>query len=162
MRHTYSKKRSAFEDERKLRRDILPGLGHHRASVIMKPDIVRLLDRIVDRGAGIAANRTLALVRKLCNWAIGEGYVSTNLATGIAILAKEETRARVLADVVIAAFWRALDAIGVEAVAADASWQQLLLAARIREITGMTRHELDLNATAPTSGRAEASGQGGA
>src|SRR4029078_6926806 len=82
-RYAKRNKRSWAEDERKLEREIYPLIGNHRADLVSKPDIVRLLDAIVDRGAPVQANRVLALLRKLFNWAAAEGYVgSPNPAAG--------------------------------------------------------------------------------
>jgi hypothetical protein len=80
-RHARPKKRSADEDERKIRIDLLPEFGRRWAADLTKADIVHAVDRIADRGAGIAANRTLALLRKVFNWAIAEGLVETKRAS---------------------------------------------------------------------------------
>ena len=55
------RKRSWREDERILQKDVLPEWGRRKAKDITRRDVIRLLDGIVDRGAGIMANRTLAL-----------------------------------------------------------------------------------------------------
>ena len=60
-------KRSWREDARLLHREIMPNWGHRRAFDITRRDVISLLDRIVERGAPIQANRVLALVRKLYN-----------------------------------------------------------------------------------------------
>jgi integrase len=149
-RYAKPKKRSWAEDERKLKRDVNPVLGNFRADLVTKSDIVRLLDAIHDRGAPIHANRTLALIRKLFNWAIAEGYlVQANPAQGIPMRAKEMPRKRTLTEHEIHIFWNALDGPGFEGVTADALRLQLLLAARIREVTGMRRSELALDAAIP-------------
>ena len=149
-RYAKPKKRSWAEDERKLKRDVNPALGNFRADLVTKSDIVRLLDAIHDRGAPIHANRTLALVRKLFNWAIAEGYLAqANPAQGIPMRAKEKPRKRTLSEHEINIFWNALDGPGFESVTADALRLQLLLAARIREVTGMERQELALDQPIP-------------
>jgi integrase len=148
-RHAQPKKRSADQDQRMLRADVVPSLGTYLAREVTKPDVVQLLDKISDRGAHIGANRTLALVRKLYNWAIAEGHVASNPAAGIPLRAKEEPRSRVLSDDEIRAFWLGLDGPGFEPVTADALRLQLLLVARVREVTGMIRDELVLERDAP-------------
>jgi hypothetical protein len=90
-RHAKPKKRSWAEDERTLRRDVYPVLGRARADQVTKSDLVRLLDSIHDRGAPIQANRTLALLRKLFNFAVAEGYLAVSPALGIPARAKEES-----------------------------------------------------------------------
>jgi integrase len=149
-RYAMPKKRSWAEDERKLMREIYPVLGDHRAHLVTKPDIVRLLDAIHDRGAPIQANRTLALVRKLFNWAAAEGYLQPpNPAAGIPMRAKENVRRRVLTAEELRTLWHALGGAGFEDVTADALRLQLLLGARIREVTGMARCELTLEQETP-------------
>lgn len=148
-RYAKPKKRSWAEDARKLEADVYPELGDARADLITKPDFVRLLDAIHDRGAPVAANRTLSVIRKLFNWAIAEGYLETNPASGIPLRAKEHARRRVLTEPELRTFWKALDGPGFEDVTADALKLQLLLGARIREVTGMTRAELDLECKVP-------------
>ena len=142
-RHARPEKRSADEDERKIKIDLLPEFGSRLASDLTKADIVRAVDRIADRGAGIAANRTLALLRKLYNWAMAEGLVEANPAAGIPMRAKEQSRERVLDDGEIASFWSALGVSGFDAATADVLRLQLLLGARIREVTDLHVSELD-------------------
>jgi integrase len=149
-RYAKPKKRSWAEDERKLVRDVYPVLGVARADLVTKPDVVRLLDGIVDRGAPIAANRTLAVIRKVFNWAVAEGYVTTSPASGIPMRAKENVRRRTLSEAEIFALWQALDDLrGFESVTADTLKLQLLLGARVREITDMRRSEITLDPAQP-------------
>lgn len=158
-RHAKPKKRTWAEDQRSLNADVLPVLGRHIAAEVSRSDVVRVLDRISDRGAGILANRTLALLRKLFNWAVGEGYLTINPAQGIPMRVKEEARERTLSADELRTFWHALD--GFEPTTADALRLQLLLGARIREITGMERSELSLDQPLPiwTLPKARAKGQ---
>ena len=149
QRYAKSKKRSWTEDERKLKRDICPVLGNFRADLVTKPDIVRLLDMIHDRGAPIHANRTLALIRKIFNWAVAEGYLDRSPALGIPMRVKEVARRRVLDEIELRTFWLALDGPGFNAVTADALRFQLLVGARISEVTGLVRSELALNQATP-------------
>jgi integrase len=148
-RHAKPKKRSWHDDERKLEREVYPPLGHARADQVTKTDLVGLLNRIHDRGAPVQANRTLALLRKLFNWAVAEGYLNTSPALGIPSRAKEQARTRTLTPAELVTFWRALDDGVFEQITADALRMQLLLGARVREITGMARTELALDAAMP-------------
>jgi len=59
------RKRSAAEDERILRKDVIPAWGHRKAQDITRKDVIALLDKIIDRGSPIAANRTLAVIRRM-------------------------------------------------------------------------------------------------
>ena len=55
-----TKARSAEETERTFRLHVLPVWGERRIQDITRRDVIALLDRIVDQGSPIAANRTLA------------------------------------------------------------------------------------------------------
>src|SRR6516164_2940132 len=57
-------------DRRVLDKDVLPAIGDMPIAVVTRRDIVRLLDKIGDRGAPIMANRTHALVRRLFNFGL--------------------------------------------------------------------------------------------
>ncbi len=76
-RHTDEKNgaRWAAETKRILDRNILPAIGDKPAAGVGKADIHDILDTIMDRGTPIAANRTLAVVKKLYRWALSRGYV---------------------------------------------------------------------------------------
>ncbi len=145
--HARPKKRSWRDDERKLEREVYPKLGHVLIDQVTTADLVELLNGILDRGAPIQANRTLALLRKLFNWGVAEGYLGASPARGIPSRANEEPRTRSLSNAEIRLFWSALD--NFEDITADALRLQLLLGARVREITGMARNELDMSAATP-------------
>ena len=63
-----SKKRSHYEDNRIIDKDLKPAWKRKKAHDVKRRNVIRLLDKIVDRGAPIQANRTLALIRKMYNW----------------------------------------------------------------------------------------------
>ena len=90
----------------------------------------------------------LALVRKLFNWAVAEGYLQSSPALGIPARSVERVRTRILDGGELQLFWRALDAF--DDVTADVLRTQLLLGARVREVTGMAKSELALHEVIPT------------
>lgn len=149
-RHARPNKRSADEDERKIRRDLLPHFGRKAASEVAKADIVRAINAIADRDAGVAANRTLALVRKIYNWGLAEGLVPHTPVAGIPMRVKEEPRDRVLSDDELVDVWFALDGKGFDQTTGDVLRFQLLTGARVREITSMRVNELTLGGPHPT------------
>ena len=89
-------KKSWREDARYLATDVLPAWGQRQAADVRRRDVVVLLDQIVARGAPIAANRVLALVRKLWNWAISRDYLAHNPCLQVHPPGKEHSRERVL------------------------------------------------------------------
>jgi integrase len=103
-RHAKLHKRSWREDERLLRRDILPTLGDLRIDAVTRRDLVVTLDAIRDRGATVLANRALALTRRLFRVAIERGVISTSPVVGLAT-SREPSRERVLTDDEIRRLW---------------------------------------------------------
>jgi len=103
-----SQKRSGKEDARILNKDILPIWGNRSAAAIKRTDVVAVLDSIVDRGSGIMANRTLSLIRKMFNFAIGRDIVKENPCHQVKAMAKENQKDRVLAEEEIVKMWNYL------------------------------------------------------
>lgn len=102
----------AREGERLLRKEIIPALGSKRLGEVKKSDIHDMLDAIVDRGAPVVANRTLAIFRRLCNWAVERGIILGSPCVAIKAPTPEHSRDRVLADDEIQLAWGAFESIG--------------------------------------------------
>ena len=73
-------------------------------------DVKAVLAVIMRRGKRIAANRTLAYLRKFFTWAVRERIIPSSPAMGIDLPAGETPRDRVLSDGEIVDIWKALDA----------------------------------------------------
>ena len=99
------KERSWKEDERLLKKDIIPVIGRKKAKDIRRRDIVLLLDEIVDRGAAITANRVLAVTRKMFNFAVGRDIIDASPCVQIPAPSKENRRERNLSEDEIIVFW---------------------------------------------------------
>jgi integrase len=108
-RHAIPNKRSAKEDRRCLEKDVLPYWGNRKAKSITRRDVIVLLDRIVDRGSPIMANRTLAVARRMFRFAVDRDVVSQNPFLGIRKPATETTRDRILRETEIKVFWHGLE-----------------------------------------------------
>ena len=103
-----------------------------------------MLDGIVDRGAPIVANRTLAVFRRLCNWAVERGVIDASPCDKIKAPAAEESRDRVLTDDEIRLAWNAFDRVGWPF--GPIAKLLLLTGARLNEIAGARWSEIDLDA----------------
>ena len=134
-------KRSGDQDSRLLNHDVLPLWKQIKAKNIRRRDVQEMLKAIVDRGATVIANRTLAVVRKVFNWGIEQDLIETSPCTGVKAPSKEVAADRVLTDAEIAAFWTDAD---LSPPIHTALKLELLLAQRIGEILGMRWDELDL------------------
>ncbi len=103
------RKRSWKEDERKLKRDICPVIGHKKAEAVTRRDIRDILNAVMKRGAPIAANRTLAVMRKMFRWGVSEDILPHNPCEAIQAPAEENQRDRVLDEDEIKTLWAQLD-----------------------------------------------------
>jgi integrase len=134
----------AREAERLLTKEINPKFGCKRLGEVKKSDIHDLLDEIVDRGAPIVANRTLAVFRRLCNWAVERGVVDASPCDKIKAPAAEESRDRVLSDDEVRLAWTAFERLGWPF--GQIAQLLLLTGARRDEIASGRWSEIDLEA----------------
>ncbi len=133
------------EVARIFKKDIRPVLGAKKLGTIKRADILAIINGVKDRGAGVAANRTLAAVRKAFNWAVEEEHIETNPAAGISRKAKEEARDRALSESEIRAFWTGLDNAPMTAGIMLALRLALVTGQRIGEVIGASPAEIDLD-----------------
>jgi integrase len=102
----------AHEAERLVRREIMAPWKGRRLSDIRSADIHELLDAIVDRPAPIVANRTHAVLRRMCTWARQRGIIEISPCLDIERPAPEHSRDRALSDDELRAVWQASEALG--------------------------------------------------
>ncbi len=100
-------KRGIAEKRRALSVDVLPRLGPVPIDAIGKSDIRSILDSIVARGAPIHANRVLAYLRRLFNWAVERDIIAVSPAEKIKAPTAERSRDRTLTAAELAAVWNA-------------------------------------------------------
>ena len=135
--------RTAAETERLLRLHVLPRWRGRSVYEITRRDVLDVLDRVVDAGAPIAANRTLSAVRKMFNWCVARDIIATSPCAGVKPPTAERSRDRVLSDPELRAVWIAADKLGgpfgalVELL--------ILTGARRDEVAGMSWSEIDLD-----------------
>ncbi len=108
-KHARKFKKSAAEDERLLNTDVLPKWRDRSARGLTRRDVRALVDGVVDRGAPVLANRVLALVRKMLNFAVDHDWIEANPAARITKPTREVSRERVLTDEEIRQLWRVLE-----------------------------------------------------
>ncbi|MGE3957366.1 MAG: tyrosine-type recombinase/integrase [Vicinamibacterales bacterium] len=156
IKHHAAKKRSGREDIRILKGSphrkrtgkrphvpLVARWGALRVKEITRRDVRELLDEIAAR-APVMANRTLALVRKMFNFAIERDWLESNPCQMVKPPGQERQRDRVLSEDEIRRVWSALDA---EAPAIAALFRlRLLTAQRGGEVHGAAWSEMDLSA----------------
>lgn len=143
-KHAKAKKRSWIEDQRIINREVLPAWKNRKAKSIKRRDVIELLDRIVDRGAPIRANRVFEVIRRMFRFGVERDYLETTPCLYISKPAPEQRRDRVLSPEEIRTVW-----IKVEEIPSARPVQlalRLLLATgqRRAEVAGIEKDELDL------------------
>ena len=141
-RHAKPNKRSWREDDRILQKDILPHWKHKKAKDIKRREVISLLDNIVDRGAPIQANRTLAVIRKMFNFALQRDIVQVSPCAGVEAPAQEQQKDRVLSDDEVRLFWLGLEQASMTRLAKLALKLQLLTAQRKGEVIAAEWNEI--------------------
>ncbi|MES2252472.1 MAG: tyrosine-type recombinase/integrase [Pseudomonadota bacterium] len=142
--HAKPRKRSADEDERILYKDIVPRWGKVKAKDLAKKDVLALLDEIVERGAPIIANRTLACIRKMYNWAISRDILESNPCLFLKAPSREAQRDRVLSKTEIASFWNNLPNTSMSPLIKLALKFQLATAQRKGEVLSAKWPDIDI------------------
>ncbi len=150
QRYAKNKKRTWGEDQRILNTYVKPVWGDTPITDITRADVAALMDAVEDKakqktGQGFyMANRVLACVRKVFNWAIDvRGLLDNNpvgrkMARGV-----EGSRKRKFSDDEIKAIWNASDAVGGNK---GAMLKLLALTGQRRNVvTGMKHSEIDID-----------------
>jgi integrase len=111
---------------------------------ITQADVVAVIDRVVDRGKPIMANRLLVHLKRLFKWTAGRGMIAVSPAALIEAPSPKSERERVLTDPELCEVWHGCDRLG---------WpfgplvQLLMLTAqREGEVAAMRWSDLDLEA----------------
>lgn len=76
---------------------------------VRRGEVVRVLDGIIAKGNPTSANRAVAAIKAMFNWAIDRELTDKNPIARLKPPAKEVSRERFLSDAEIAAFWTACD-----------------------------------------------------
>ncbi|MCG8355770.1 MAG: tyrosine-type recombinase/integrase [Kiloniellales bacterium] len=145
-RHAKPNKKSWQADEQALDRDVLPLWRERKARDISRRDVIALLDDIVDRGAGVTANRTLSLLRKMFAFAVERGILDSSPCYLVKPPTKEVARDRVLTTEEIKTFWHGLNDAAMSATSKLALRFLLVTAQRPGEVAGAQWSEIDLDA----------------
>ena len=141
MRYAKPKKKSWKEDKRIVANKLNPGIGNVTAKLVTRAQIRELLDKIA-QSAPIEANRTLATVRKIYNWALSQDLVESNPCHGISAPGTEHRRDRVFSQNEIKQLWKEFDK---EAPGVGATFKlRLITAQRGGEVFSVEWKELDL------------------
>ena len=138
------RQRKSFKQvENAIRLHVLPYLKGRDIQDIRKVDLVRIIDRVADRGALTQANRVRAFVTRLFNWACERDLIEFSPAASLPKVQGERSRDRVLSENELSAVWNTADQLGYPF---GPIVQLLILTAQRRdEVAGMAWGELDLD-----------------
>lgn len=107
-----AKKASYGEYERILKKEVFPAWKHKLITDVTKGDINLLLDKTVDRGAAVLANKILAILKGWFKWAAKRDYIPFSPAAMIDRPTEEESRDRVLSEDELREIWNAAPGMG--------------------------------------------------
>jgi Arm domain-containing DNA-binding protein/integrase-like protein len=93
-----SQNRSGAEIARLLRREMGKAWAGRSIHDIDKQDVVEAISAIEQRGAPVAANKTLKSIKTFLRWCVGRAILDQSPAEGVPLPAKEVARDRVLSD----------------------------------------------------------------
>ena len=134
-RHVKRERKRPETAQQILDANVLPHWRQRKTKDIGRREVVLLLDRIVDRGAPVMANRTASLITQMFTFAVGRGLLEASPCVALERPGGKETpRQRVLSDDEIRAFWERLDGAAMSA--------PIRLASRLLLVTGQRRGEL--------------------
>jgi len=139
-------KRSWPSDKEMIDHDLKPAWGFRKSNAIIRADVNRIINIIVERGAPIQANRVLGLTRKIYSWGISTDRVAmqVNPCHEIKKPTKERIRDRVLDAAEIKTFWpMSGDNVKITEPLRIALRLTLATAQRPGEVIGLPWAELD-------------------
>ena len=137
----HNRLRTVATNEALLRRYVLPRWRGRTAQDIKRRDVIELVDDVALEYP-IAANRVLAVVSKLFNWALAGDIIEASPCAGVRRPSVERSRERVLNDDELREVWRGASEIGFPF---GPITQLLLLTGQRRdEVARMQWSELDL------------------
>jgi integrase len=111
-RYAKPRNRTWPETERLLTKVDLAPWQERDLRAITRHEILAVLDRMVERGAPIQANRLVAALRRFFGWAVERGLLDASPMASLKPPSAEAHRDRVLSDDELRALWVAADEIG--------------------------------------------------
>jgi len=113
-RHVRRSNRARTQEEtgRLFRLHILPRWRGRMIRDITRRDVIDMVDRIVDGGSPVAANRALTVAKTFFNWCVARDILTASPAQGVKPPTVEKSRDRVLDDTELKLVWEAADQVG--------------------------------------------------
>jgi integrase len=142
LKKDQAKNKSVHQVKVAMYRHALPAFGPMPVASITKRDVNKLIDKIVENGSPVAANRVLAFTKRFFSWCKERDILEHSPAETIKSPAKETIRDRVLTLDEMKAIWAACDQMGYPW---GPIFQLLLLTgARLREVSQASWSEISI------------------
>src|SRR5262245_2365663 len=135
--------RSRPEIERRLRRDVIPVIGHIPLDELHRRDVTRVIDAKIE-DAPITARRVFEDVRAMVRWAVARGDLDHSPIDGLRGPPISKARTRTLTDAEINSVWH--DLYELRPDVGRVVRFCLATGQRVGEVVGLTSAELDLSA----------------
>lgn len=133
-RHAKPNLKSWKDVQRQLAVDAIPAWGKRKARYIARRDVIELIDCIMDRGAPVTANRTLALLKQVFKFGVQRDILEVSPAVLVDRPFREKERTVVLEEDEIGTFWNGLDKANMT--------EDVRIALRLCLVTGQRRAEV--------------------
>jgi len=137
-------KKTWQEDERILKAEVYPEIGRMKGVAVKRRDVIGIIDSKAEAGARAQSRNILAVVRKMFNWAVEDGYLTISPIAGVKPRGKPTRRDRILTDAEVKGAWGALGEVAISPVTADVLRLLFLTGQRSGEVCGMRKSEVDL------------------
>ena len=135
--------RSASNVRNALSNHALPYLKGKAVDEVQRADILRLIDRLVEKGACTQANRVLAYLRRLFNWCVERDLIAASPVSGIKPRVRQGSRDRVLSENELGSVYkRSRD---IDYPFGPIVQLLILTGQRLREVAHMRWSEVDLD-----------------
>jgi len=141
--HSRRHKRSHAADERNLRKHVLPRWQHRPYASIKRADVIELVEGLVAQGKNTLANRVQALVSSIFSFAIDAVLIEHNPCARLRKRGVENVGRRVLSDAEIKLLWNDSTEPPRARQLLLGLRLALLTGARVGEVTGLCRSEID-------------------
>lgn len=132
--------------KRRLETDIIPHLGDKRLVSVTTADVSEVLQKICDRGSPVSANRTLADIKHVFQYAYGKGWVSSDPTIRITrkvVGGREKSREVVLSDDQLKDLIQVMRTDRFEVRTRVAVLVILLTGCRASEVLGIQKEEVE-------------------
>jgi integrase len=123
--------------ERSFKADVSPIIGKRKVMDITRRDVIKLLDIILDRGSNCQANKTLALLKQLFQYAVERGIIENSPISSIrkkSVGGVSKPRERSLSDDEIVTLWQRIEETPLS--------QYVIIATKLLLVTGQRRGEI--------------------